>query len=133
MSLPHAQLVPLPRLLQTIRFPSDHNTRWRLLNLLNNNLMIYPNTSKTLFDLGGKSVIQYHALHDILHPYELFFNFFLYEIIIYSLYSHELFLKFSMWDKSTTLHISFVITYINMNCFLTFQCGITILHFTLFL
>jgi len=32
MCLPHAQLVPLPRLLQTISFSSDHNSRWWLLN-----------------------------------------------------------------------------------------------------
>ena len=43
----HAQLVPLRRLLQISRFSSNHNIRWRLLNLSNYNFMINPNTSKT--------------------------------------------------------------------------------------
>ena len=34
MRLPLAQQVPLPRLSQTNRFPSDRNTRWRLLIII---------------------------------------------------------------------------------------------------
>jgi hypothetical protein len=52
MHLPYTQLVPLPRLLQTNRFSSDHNFRWRLLNPSNQSFMINPNTSKTPFDPG---------------------------------------------------------------------------------
>jgi hypothetical protein len=83
---------------------------------------------------------------------------FRYKIIIYSLYSHELFLNFLMWDNYTTLHICFynlhslflysfylyalffnfflfmiiIYSYIHMNYFLIFQCGIIILHFIFF-
>lgn len=55
MCLPHTQLVHLLKLSKTIRFSNDYNTRWRLLNLSNNNFMIYPNASKTPLDSGKKS------------------------------------------------------------------------------
>jgi hypothetical protein len=41
MRLPHAQLIPLPRLLHSNRFSSDHNTSWLLLQ--NHDFMINPN------------------------------------------------------------------------------------------
>jgi hypothetical protein len=46
MHLSYAQLVSLPRFLQTSRFSSNHNTKWRFLNPSNHNFMINPNTSK---------------------------------------------------------------------------------------
>jgi hypothetical protein len=54
MRFSNAQLVPLPKLSQTIEFSNYHNTRWRFLKPSNHIFMIYPNISKTPLDQPSK-------------------------------------------------------------------------------
>jgi hypothetical protein len=63
MSLSRAQLVPLPRLSQTIRFFSDLNIRWRLLNPSNYIFYNFLKRSKTPLNQGASPIIRRHASH----------------------------------------------------------------------
>jgi hypothetical protein len=70
----NAQLVPLPKLSQTIEFPSYHNTRWRFLKPSNHIFMIYPNISKIPLDPGAAPIVTMpctprHPLRTILSLY----------------------------------------------------------------
>jgi hypothetical protein len=65
MRLPFAQLVSLPRLLQTIRFPSNYNTWWRLLNFII--IIVWLNPRPPLTFSGGSYVIRRRARNDSMY------------------------------------------------------------------
>jgi hypothetical protein len=69
-----------------------------------------------------------------LYPYELFFNFLIWDNYIYSQHSHKLyklFLKYLIWDKYFILH--FFLCSLHMNYFLVFQYNYTTLYIFLFI
>jgi hypothetical protein len=74
-----------------------------------------------------KLFYEYSASNIFFYSLHCFLNFW-YEIIIYSIYPHELFFNFLMWNNYTILYI-FFIAYIHINYFLAFWYGITTLHF----
>jgi len=65
MRLPFAQLVSLPRLSQTIRFSSNHNTWWRLLNFII--IIVWLNPRPPLTFLGASYVIRRRARNDSIY------------------------------------------------------------------
>jgi hypothetical protein len=110
MCLLYAQLVPLPKLSHTIRFSSDHNTRWRLLNLSNYNFMIYLITSKTPSIQEENS--SFDAFHATTHLIQAFIVSFSYYFIL----------------KKTFNSNTYLLTYPSQSTFLAFS-SILFIHF----